>query len=200
MFITISNNIICTSVLGRNYGGEKPGTRYGDVSQKIVELLTAFCFRDYFPCIHWMDKFTGLVGRLNGTFKELDAFLDQVIKEHESFKSENEQSEKDFVDILLQMRKDSKAGFNLTQEQLKGILVDMLTGGNDTISALLEWVMTELIRHPSIMKKTQEEIRGVIGNKSKIDMDDINQMEYFRCVIKESLRLHPPGPFLIPRQ
>ena len=52
----------------------------------------------------------------------------------------------------------------------------MFVGGSDTTSTTLEWVMAELIRNPSIMKRAQEEVRRVVGNKSKIDVNDINQM------------------------
>ncbi|MED6137237.1 hypothetical protein PIB30_063225 [Stylosanthes scabra] len=50
------------------------------------------------------------------------------------------------------------------------------------------------------MKKAQEEVRKVVGRKSKVEENDVNQMNYLNCVIKETLRLHPPVPLLIPRQ
>ncbi|PPD68716.1 hypothetical protein GOBAR_DD34402 [Gossypium barbadense] len=46
----------------------------------------------------------------------------------------------------------------------------------------------------------QEEVRNVVGNKCKVDMEDINKMKYLKCVLKETLRLHPTVPLLIPRQ
>ncbi|PON49923.1 Cytochrome P450, E-class, group I [Trema orientale] len=76
----------------------------------------------------------------------------------------------------------------------------MFVGGSDTTSTALEWLMAELVRNPRVMKKAQEEVRSVVGNKGEIDMNDINQMEYLKCVIKETLRLHPPAVLLVPRR
>jgi cytochrome P450 len=76
----------------------------------------------------------------------------------------------------------------------------MFVGGTDTTSAALEWLMAELIKNPSIMKRAQEEVRIVVGKKSKIDVNDINKMDYLKCVVKETLRLHPPLPLLVPRE
>lgn len=76
----------------------------------------------------------------------------------------------------------------------------MFVGGTDTTSAALEWAMSELIRNPIIMEKVQEEVRRVVGHKSNLEEDDVNQMHYLKCVVKETLRLHPPTPLLAPRQ
>uniref|UniRef100_A0A2N9IW34 Cytochrome P450 n=1 Tax=Fagus sylvatica TaxID=28930 RepID=A0A2N9IW34_FAGSY len=76
----------------------------------------------------------------------------------------------------------------------------MFVGGIDTTSTALEWLMAELIRSPNTMKRAQEEIRSIVGTKSQIDVDDINQMDYLKCIIKETMRLHPPLPLLVPRE
>ncbi|XP_020973357.1 cytochrome P450 71A1 isoform X6 [Arachis ipaensis] len=79
-------------------------------------------------------------------------------------------------------------------------LKDMFVAGSDTVSSTIEWVFAELANNPKTMKKVQEEVRRIVGGKSMIEENDINQMKYMKCVIKETLRLHPPGPFLIPRE
>lgn len=76
----------------------------------------------------------------------------------------------------------------------------MFLGGSDTTSTTLEWLMAELVKNPKVMKKAQEEVRSVVGEKSNIDMNDINGMSYLKCVIKETMRLHPPLPLLVPRE
>ena len=76
----------------------------------------------------------------------------------------------------------------------------MFAGGGDTSSTLLEWTFAELMRHKNIMKKVQEEIRKVVGYKSKVDENDVNEMNYLKCVVKETMRLHPPAPLLIHRE
>lgn len=77
---------------------------------------------------------------------------------------------------------------------------DMFAGGGDTSSTLLEWTFAELMRHKNIMKKLQEEIRKVVGYKSKVDENDLNQMNHMKCVVKESTRLHQTASLLMPRE
>ena len=68
----------------------------------------------------------------------------------------------------------------------------MFVAGSDTTSSTVEWAMAELVRDASKMKKAQEEVRRAIRKKSRMDMNDINKMDYLKCVVKETLRLHPP--------
>ena len=75
---------------------------------------------------------------------------------------------------------------------------DAFVGGTDTSSTLLEWEMQELLNHPKCLKRLQEEVRTVCKGKSSVSEDDIQDMDYLRAVIKETLRLHPPVPLMVP--
>lgn len=72
----------------------------------------------------------------------------------------------------------------------------MLAGGTDTSSTTLEWAMTELLRHPTVLKKLQREVREIIEDKRDITEKDLGKMQYLKAVVKETLRFHPPIPLL----
>ncbi|CAJ1952687.1 unnamed protein product [Sphenostylis stenocarpa] len=77
---------------------------------------------------------------------------------------------------------------------------DMFAGGTDTSFTVLSWIMTELLRHPTVMQKLQGEIRNVVSGRTRVTEEDLSSMHYLKAVIKETFRLHPPGPLLIPRE
>jgi cytochrome P450 len=60
--------------------------------------------------------------------------------------------------------------------------------------------MLELLRHPRVMKKLQEEVRAIPSENELLTSEDINKLTYLKAAITESFRLHPPTPLLIPRE
>lgn len=77
---------------------------------------------------------------------------------------------------------------------------DMLAAGTDTSYIVLEYCMVELIRNPCLLARLQCEVTMSTPNAQKIvEEDNISNMTYLKAVIRESLRLHPPSPLLLPR-
>uniref|UniRef100_A0A2N9EJM2 Cytochrome P450 n=1 Tax=Fagus sylvatica TaxID=28930 RepID=A0A2N9EJM2_FAGSY len=202
MFINVTNNIIFRTVIGQR--NEEDGKRkYGELWMRVVMELACFSFADYFPSLGWLDVFTGVTSRLKRIFKEIDAFLELVIKQHKNKMLRTDgghSNQKFFVDILLQLKENGMLDFDLDQDGIKAIILDMFLASTDTSITTMEWAMTELMKNPIIMKKAQEEVREVVGRKSNVVLNDVNQMCYLKCIVKETLRLHPPLPFLVPRE
>lgn len=48
--------------------------------------------------------------------------------------------------------------------------------------------------------KAKEELREVIGKGSAVKEADISRLPYLQSIIKETFRLHPTVPFLLPRK
>ena len=70
----------------------------------------------------------------------------------------------------------------------------------DTSPTSIDWIFSELIRHPKIMKKLQKELEQVVGINRMVEESDLEKLEYFQMAIKECFRLHPVGPLLIPHE
>ncbi|XP_039146023.1 cytochrome P450 71A1-like [Dioscorea cayenensis subsp. rotundata] len=207
MFLCMSNNIICREVFGKRFSddGQCNRSEHHDLVLEIIELMGGFFLADFFPSFKWLSVVTGLQGKLERNFKRMNEFFEREIEEHSlSMKNDlgrDDKEEDDFVDVLLKSQKDStNLGFSLTRDQIKGVLLNMFLGGTDTSAATLEWAMTELMRYPSIMKKAQDEVRSVVGNKGKVDENDLQHLQYLKFIINETLRLHCIVPLLIPRE
>ncbi|XP_019267229.1 PREDICTED: cytochrome P450 CYP736A12-like [Nicotiana attenuata] len=70
----------------------------------------------------------------------------------------------------------------------------------DTSSTTVEWIFSELLRNPDVMKKLQNELEQVIGKNRMVEESDLENLEYLDMVIKEGFRLHPVVPLLIPHE
>ncbi|WZZ21085.1 hypothetical protein YC2023_122472 [Brassica napus] len=189
----LSGSVICRVGFGMNLKGSKLENTYEEVIQGTMEVLGSFAAADYFPVIgKLIDRITGLHS------KSMDAFFDQSIKHH----LEDESLKDDIIALLLKMeRGETGLGeFQLTRNHTKGILLNVLIAGIDTSGHTITWVMTHLIANPRVLKKVQAEVREVIKNKNDITEEDIEKMEYLKMVIKESFRINPLVPILVPRE
>lgn len=201
IFSTLSYDIVCRIVLGKKYSGE-----FRLFFDEALYLLGVFNVGDYVPWLEWINHLNGLEERVRRVAKEFDYYLERIIQEEIHIQKigggEGEQSNKhqNFVQVLLQLQRSNDLGFTLDNNCIKGILEDMLVGGTDTTSSTLEWAMTELLIHPHVMTCLQNEVRSIVGNKPSINEEDLAKMHYLKAVIKETLRLHPPGPLLIPHE
>ncbi|CAN4117197.1 unnamed protein product [Withania somnifera] len=157
---------------------------------------------DIFPCLKLLDV-QGLrkkMGRDMGKAIEIiKKFIEERIEERK--KGEENRSIKDFLDVLIDFEgsgKDEPA--KLSEHEITITIVEMFLAGTETTSSNVEWALTELLRHPQAMAKVKSEISQVIGPNKKFEECDIDDLPYMQAVLKESLRLHPPLPFLVPRK
>ncbi|CAL1390573.1 unnamed protein product [Linum trigynum] len=196
LFAGLTEDVISRVAFGRKYRKLK------EMLKEMAVLLGIFNVADFVPWMGWINRFNGLNDRVERVFGEFDRFLDEIVDEHVAARGRqgNEKTEeleqRDFVDVLLDAQQENEL---MDRDSIKAIILDMFGAGSDTTFTALEWAMTEVLKHPRVTRTLQEEIRSVAGNKPSVNEDDIERMPYLKAVIKESLRLHPPIPLLVPR-
>ncbi|CAA7046290.1 unnamed protein product [Microthlaspi erraticum] len=150
------------------------------VEELVIESETnvgALAFTDFFPTgLGWLiDRISGQHSKMHTGFTKLSNLLQHVINDH--LKAEQPEDHLDLVSVMLDMiNKPTKSdSFKITSDHLKGVMSDVFLAGVNAGVITMIWAMTELTRHPRVMKKLQEEIRATYT------------------------RLHPPAPLLLPR-
>ncbi|EXB82489.1 Cytochrome P450 [Morus notabilis] len=174
---------------------------FEEIMHRAQSVLGGFTASDFFPFVGWfVDRLTGLHAKLERSFHELDDFFQRVIDEHLNRTTTQEQE--DVVDLMLRMERDqSEFGeVQFTRDCTKAILMDIFLAGVDTGAVTITWAMAELARNPRVMRKAQDEIRTRVKKGELVSESEIHQLDYLKMVVKETMRLHPAAPLLLPRE
>ncbi|KAL6857084.1 hypothetical protein ACP4OV_018466 [Aristida adscensionis] len=203
-----ASDVVCRAVSGKSFREDGRNGLFRELAEGNAAALGGFNLEEYFPSLARVGVLTRLVcARTRRLKKRWDNLLDEIVDEHaarssvhrdhgQSDDGERQEEDRDFIDVLLSLQ----AEYGLTRDQVKGIVMDMFAAGTDTSFIVMEYAMVELIRNPHIMAKLQDEIINNTPKGQDIVMEDnLNGMTYLKAVIKETLRLHPPVPLLLPR-
>ncbi|KAF8037370.1 hypothetical protein BT93_B0320 [Corymbia citriodora subsp. variegata] len=201
-----SLNNVMLSVFGRSYdfgarnGGGGGGPCGGDglelehLVSEGYELLGAFNWGDHFPLLRSLDL-QGMRRRCRNLYEKVNVFLGAIIRMRRRLRAErNEENESsgDFVDVLLDLERENR----LSDSDMIAVLWEMIFRGTDTVAILLEWILARMVLHPDIQAKAQSEINAALGSARPVEDSDLPRLPYLRAVVKETLRMHPPGPLL----
>ena len=70
----------------------------------------------------------------------------------------------------------------------------LISGGNDTTVVSLTWALSLVLNNRDTLKKAQQELDIQVGKERLVNEQDIGKLVYLQAIVKETLRLYPPGP------
>jgi len=130
VFANLTNDVVCRVALGRKYSSGEGGRKFKEFLGDFAELLGGVSVGDYIPWLAWVSRVNGLDARAEKVAKQFDDFLG-VIEEHQNCQRrggngngslENEH-QKDFVDVLLQIQKENVIGFPIERVSIKALIL-----------------------------------------------------------------------------
>jgi hypothetical protein len=132
VFVNLTNDVTCRVALGRKYSAGEGRRKFKELLCEFGELLGALSLGDYIPWLAWVSRVNGLDARAEKVAKLFDDFLEGVIEEHIDCQRrggnrngndlENEH-QKDFVDVLLQIQKENVIGFPIDRVSIKALIL-----------------------------------------------------------------------------
>ncbi|XP_060670733.1 cytochrome P450 71AU50-like [Ziziphus jujuba] len=186
----------CRMVFGKKFADSEFNERgFKAVIQEAMQLGAAPNLGDYIPQIAPLDL-QGLTKKMKKVGKAFDDFFEKIIDEHVQCKDEDKN--KDFVDVMLGFLGSQDSEYRIERPNIKGIMLDMLVASIDTASTTIDWAISELIKNPNTMKTIQKELENKVGMDRTVEESDLESLDYLNMVVKETLRLHPPAPLLVP--
>eukprot|EP01018_Ginkgo_biloba_P016266 Gb_39085 [translate_table: standard] len=195
---SLTLNIMCRMLTDKKYSNyDSDGKEFSNMFHEIAAVDGAFNIGDFIPGLNWLDL-QGLIRRMKNVFRIYDAFAEKVVDEHIERRKHNGPTTNDFVDALLDIAENNM--MEITKQNIKAIILDMMAAGSDTTSTTLGWAMSELLRNPHVMQRAQEELESVVGNDRRVNECDLPRLEYLQCVVKEIMRLYPAAPLMLPHE
>ncbi|GLT56976.1 hypothetical protein SLA2020_299870 [Shorea laevis] len=194
-------NSLTYSITSRATFGKKTKDQsaFIKVITDINSLVSGFCLADLYPSIKVHHLLSGLRMRCKRIHSELDRILGNILNDHKETRAARAGDAKEgLLDVLLRLQENGE--FPLTDSNIKAVIMDIFSAGSDTSSITVGWAMSEMMKNPAIMREAQAEVRRVFKGKGDADESGLQELKYLKLVVKETLRLHPPAPLLLPRE
>ncbi|CAH2045488.1 unnamed protein product [Thlaspi arvense] len=191
--LRLVNSILGKMSMGRSFQEEKVSefsVKFADLTKK---LFLQQILRKPLEKLG-ISPFKKEIMKVSHGFEEL---LERIIVDYEENVDEHQGTE--IMDTLLAAYLDENAECKITRMHIKALLAELFFGAGDTSSNTIQWAMAEIINNPKILERLREDIDSVVGRTRLVQETDLPKLPYLQAVIKESLRLHPPGS-LIPRE
>ncbi|XP_014363766.2 cytochrome P450 4c21 [Papilio machaon] len=177
----------------------------------LKNMLNLVCERIFHLWLQpeWLYKFFSQYTTHQKFLKEIQDFVDEVIqkkrreiKKEKYLKSEVDRNfglsnykTRSFLDLLIEF---SGGENGYTDLELREEIITLTVAGTDTSAVSIGYTLKLLAMYPKVQDQLYQELLDVFGTSDRpIVKEDLSKLKYLERVVKESLRLFPPVPFII---
>jgi cytochrome P450 len=127
----------------------------------------------------------------NFAFRRAIATLDRLVIGLAVERRKSGSKKGDLLDGLLAAR-DAETGEAMPDQEIRDELVSIFFAGHETTANALTWTTHLISTHPEVFARLREEADRVLGDRTPT-ADDVLKLDYAAAVLREALRLYPPG-------
>ncbi|XP_021845064.2 geraniol 8-hydroxylase [Spinacia oleracea] len=195
-----SFDMISSTIFSMDSGSDVRIREIKDLMDCIIKEIGRPNIVDCYPLLKMIDP-QRIRHRLTAYCVKLFKLFDEIVGMR--LKSRKDQVHSlglynDLLDVILDVMEEQSDEIN--RDHLHHLPLDLIGAGMDTTSKTMEWAMAELLRNPVFLRKLQEELDSVIEKGNIILESQISELPYLQAIVKETLRLHPSAPLLLPRK
>uniref|UniRef100_A0A7N0V7D7 Uncharacterized protein n=1 Tax=Kalanchoe fedtschenkoi TaxID=63787 RepID=A0A7N0V7D7_KALFE len=202
LLVTLVDSVVRTlwggSILEDHKDSSVKGPELKQMLNEFITLLGCPNISDFFPALAWLDL-QGVARRMRKVCAQIDSILDKAINERTTA-GVNGSRRRDMLQYLLDLNDSEDPASSLSMNQVKALLKDIVIGGTDTTATITEWALSKLLKHPETLEQVYQELNQVVGLDSMVEESHLPQLHYLNAVLKETHRLHPALPLLVPRR
>ncbi|ARX81063.1 cytochrome P450 [Streptomyces alboflavus] len=122
--------------------------------------------------------------RAEAALAQLRTTVDQVVAAH---RSDSRADRSDLIGALVEAGEPPA--------RIRDTVMVTLLAAHHTTGVAVSWTLHLLARHPDVTARVTDELDHVLGDRAAPDYADLRRLTYLDMVLKESMRLYPPGPY-----
>ncbi|KAJ6675733.1 hypothetical protein OIU85_011849 [Salix viminalis] len=202
-FGDLTLNIVLRTIVGKTVGyitsvGDEDSVKgWKKGLTDLFYLIGMFSVSDALPFLRFLDL-GGHGEAMKKIAKELDLVVEDWLEEHKQKRAAGVvEGKEDFMDLMLHVFGDGAGASDTT---IKATSLALILAASDTTAVTLTWALSLLVNNPDALKKAQLELDTHVGKERQVEESDVQNLVYLKAVLKETLRLYPAGPLLIPHE
>lgn len=192
----ITLNVIIDAAFGGDLDAEKMKELWGQFTPRFADyffwdIVLGNKLNSYLPMAPWNKH-------ILKPLKEIKKSILEAIRERKEEVAKGSSTpqptdRKNLLSALLEAKDEN--GSQMSDQQLLDESLTFLFAGHDTTSNLLSWTFYFLGKHPTVFRKLRQEVDDHMKDETP-SKDELEKLVYCKNVLRESLRLRPPVPFV----